>query len=341
MTLPTLSQGYPGTSGSLSQRPSGLSRGASEFDSPEGRRQFLSSIITQMENIPGTGSAVQVLRNLSDESDRQLFDQDLLNVGRELQRQGKVEGAVVIFGALSQTNTPGSSDYLYPGLPPALRSEARDSYLVLSGQGGSIGRQVEFQMGRFLEGATEPSMILGMAVGSSVFTSTRSFLLPRLMRSGGALSRVPFATRLSASTLATIPEVPAFWGVSKGIRQLLHPETTQWDWRTNVHEIAGLGITLGFLKSSGFVFGNAGRRLGHPVLGQQAGMLAGIMGGHRTEMALGLRPEMGTSNFLTDSLIMWAQFNAGGALSHAAFPRLYSYNRMLSGRMAAQEAEQV
>lgn len=335
MTLPTLSQREPGISGGLSQSPTGLSGGAPNGGSPRGRQSFLSRIITEMEKIPGSGGAVLALRNLSGETDRQLFLQDLLQLGRELQREGNPAGARLIFGSLSQ------GEVLGPGVDPAVREEARDSFLVLSGQGGSFGRQVEFQMGRFIEGASAPSMILGMAVGSTVFSSTRSFLLPRLMRAGGALSRIPLATRLTASTLATLPEIPAFWGVSKGIRELMHPQSTQWDLRTNLHELAGLGITLGFLKSSGFVFGGIGQRLGHPVLGQQAGMLAGIMGGHRTEMALGLRPEMGASNFLTDSLIMWAQFNLGGALSHAAFPRLYAYNRMLSGRMAVQETEQV
>jgi hypothetical protein len=118
-------------------------------------------------------------------------------------------------------------------------------------------------------------------------------------------------------------------------------------------------MTLGFLKSTGFAFGRAGQMVaqGQRVgkispLGQafvrhspkalsQMGMLTGIMMGHGAEMALGWRPGQSFGSLFTDSLIFWAQFNIGGALSQRAFPGLYRFNAKLNHRVQMQELEQV
>lgn len=317
----------------LQRRPDATVREAWDDVSPQTRQQIQQ----------GLGHHhVRAVFSLSEENDAELFSQDLFALGRQLQSDGNILGAQVLFGSISQLGQSQANTSEILALSTPQVQEAGDRYQVLTGQGGSLGRQLEFQGERFIDGATDPTMVLGMAVGSSVFTGARSLILPRVMRWGGTFSRVPFATRLTASTLATIPEIGAFWATSKGIQEFMAPGSTRWDLQTNLHEISALGITLGFLKSSGFVFGRLAQATGsrHPGLWQQAGMLTGIMGGHGTEMAVGLRPQQSFGNFLTDSLVMWAQFNAGGALSHQIFPGIYRVNARLNQRMALQEAQQ-
>jgi len=170
------------------------------------------------------------------------------------------------------------------------------------------------------------------------------------MRSSSSiLARVPFATRAAASSIALVPEVGTFWGTSKAINEVMYPGTNVYDLKTNVREILGLGMTLGFLKSLGFAFGRVGATAKqrqwsylpqHPMFWQQSGMLAGISAGHGTEILLGWRAPTDVTTFLTESLITLGHFNMGGALSHQMFPGIYRVNARIQQKMAGQERAQ-
>ncbi|MDX1386440.1 MAG: hypothetical protein R3257_02545, partial [bacterium] len=290
------------------------------------------------------GGASRVLAQAQGESfaQRHLQDHDLLSLADESTRRGDTPLAVSIYQSLSAE---------HPERSPILRANAQDKFSLLTGHGGPLAQNLEYQAGRFLQEATHPSMVLGMAAGATAFNASRSLILPRLMRSPLPLfSQVPFATRTLASSVALVPEVAAFWGTSKWVHQVMHPEMGLGDLRSNAHEIAGLTMTLGFLKSFGFAFGRMGAWakqsgstpiLTHPGFWQQSGMLGGIMAAHGTEISLGWRAPTDFSSFFTDALITLTHFNAGGALSHGLFPGVYRLNGQIQRNMAHQERQQL
>jgi hypothetical protein len=195
----------------------------------------------------------------------------------------------------------------------------------------------------------DPAMVIGMGIGLSAFNISRALIQPILLRSTlSVFSRIPFATRAVAASVATLPEVGALWGSSKLMQEISRPGTVHLDGATQ--EMLSLGMTLTLLKSMGFVFGGIGglvrahavNGLPHsPVFWNQSGMLAGIMASHGVEMGLGWRPPSDPSGFFTDSLITLVHFNGGGMLSHAAMPGLYRFNAMLQRQMAVQERAQL
>jgi hypothetical protein len=269
-------------------------------------------------------------------------DLDLLNLAAEMAHRGDIPLAHSIYQTIS-TEKPERS--------PILSSLAQEQLSILQGRGGTWFQGLEHQASRFLQGATQPSMVLGMAAGATAFNATRALVLPRLMRSSFPLfSQIPFATRTLASTIAMVPEVGAFWGSSKLIHHFLQPKKGMGNLESNLHEIAGLTMTLGFLKSFGFAFGRMGawaKQSGpaspwaHPSFWQQSGMLGGIMAAHGAEISLGWRPQANLSSFVADSFITLTQFNAGGALSNGIFPRIYRLNQQLQGEMVRQEQQQL
>lgn len=194
-------------------------------------------------------------------------------------------------------------------------------------------------------------MILGMAFGMTAFNITRAAILPALLRSSSSfLARIPFATRAVASSVALVPEVGTIWGTSKAVHEMMHPETNVWDLQNNLQGVLGLGMTLGFLKSFGFIFGGAGALVKqknltflpkNPIFWQQSGMLSGIMAGQGAEILLDWRRPTDITRFLNDSLITLALFNGGGVLSQQAFPWLYHFNGKLQAKMGAQEQRQI
>ena len=217
-----------------------------------------------------------------------------------------------------------------------------ETLIVPRQQGGDLGQRIVAGVSRFFKEVTEPSMVFGMAFGMTAFNVTRAAVLPALMRS------IPFAARFAASFAALVPELGACWGTSKFIDGKMHPGTHVWDLKSNVREILGLGMTLGFLKSFGFIFGRAGTLAQqmewaylpkHPVFWQQSGMLAGIMAGHGAEISLGWRAPGDVSSFLTDSLITLGQFKVGDRLSQKVLPGIHRLNENIQARMEAQSDE--
>lgn len=269
-------------------------------------------------------------------------DLDLLHLATEVMHSEDIPLAHSILQTLSTEKSTGNN---------FLSSLAQEQLSLLRGKGGPWFQALEYQASRFLQGATQPSMVLGMAAGATAFNATRALVLPKLMKSSLPLfSQIPFVTRALASSIALIPEVGAFWGSSKAVHHFLQPKKGMGNLQSNLHEIAELTMTLGFLKSFGFAFGRMGawaKQVGpaspwtHASFWQQSGILGGIMAAHSAEISLGWRPQTDLSSFITDSFITLAQFNAGGALSNGIFPRIYQLNHRIQGDMLRQEQQQL
>jgi len=298
---------------------------------------------------------LEEVKSLAGQSNSRLFYRSLLQWAERRQGEGRIAAAQIVYNYLLQIKSGPTQGVL----SDQLRTQARENLAVLNG-GGPLGKRLEFQAQRFIQEATAPSMIVGMALGSTVFTGVRSLILPRLLASrGGGILTIGFGARLTASSIALVPEVGAFWGVSKGIHELQQPGSQKWDWATNAQELKGLALTLGLLKSTGFAFARGHQwaaqmaksgKVGHFTqalaggslpLWQQGGMLTGITLAHGAEMALGWRPAQSLDAFMVDSLITLAHFNAGGALSHKFFPSLYRFNAKLHRKMHLQEHRQL
>ncbi len=299
-------------------------------------------------------AALHELISLAAEPESGLFAQSLFHWAQRQEHADRLNAATLVYGLFSERTGGEGSAFLIAGVSDSLRRRASESLDAVLGR-GAIGPRVEFLSRRLAVQATDPVMLVGMATGSAVFAGARATLLSRFVTSSGFL-RNGFAARALASTGAFGLEVPAFWGTTKGLNELLHPGTQQWDTSTNLREIAGLGITLGALKLFGAA-SEGGIRLAHrpnALTGQatrlsglaavsqrvlpQVSMLAGILAGHRLETAFELRPHLDGATELIDGLGMLLQFNIGGRLTREAFPRLHHFDQELSVRSRALES---
>ncbi|MCE9626087.1 MAG: hypothetical protein K8R69_11670, partial [Deltaproteobacteria bacterium] len=265
-------------------------------------------------------AALEELISLSAESDTELFAEALYQWAGRQEREERVDVAGMVYGMFAQRRSDGGA--LVSGAPEGLRASAARRLDAILGR-GAVGPRAEFLLRRFAREASNPVMIAGMAAGSFVFSTARTAILSRMLAAPG---RGVLGARALAATGAYLMEVPAFWATTKGLNEALAPGQQAWDLRTNLRELAGLGLTLGALKltgagasalsgrlasSSNPMAWSATERFGHGVL-QQGSMLGGIMLGHRLEVAAGLRPELPGATNLVDSLSMLLQFHVGG-----------------------------
>lgn len=357
MTIP--STDFSGA-GRVSWGPEGGNHGG-DGPSLSNHQQVLAAIRRNLSLSPKTGNcgvglaAERELKSLAEETDPQIFYSDLLHWARVRQQEGQTAPAVRVYETLSgEISEP--QEIL--AVPEAVQERAINHLTVIRG-GGSWGERLEFQGEQFFEGVLSPSVILGMAVGSTVFTGTRSLLLPRLWGSSARnFLTSGWGARLTASTLALGTESMAFWGVSKSLEEYFHPGSQRWDLATNLQEITSLMMTLGLLRGSGFIFrrshqwavqvshSSGASQISQALLGKssamwhQGGMLTGILMSHGLEQKLGRRVPQTFDAILLDSLVTLVQFNAAGALSHRVFPKLYARNAQQERRLQHQEQNQ-
>lgn len=255
---------------------------------------------------------------LAGEKDPELQAEAWLGLARRQQQSGRIESAAWIYERLAAAGD-------------AVGKKALREFEAIHGR-GAVGPRVEFLLSQFAEQASDPAMLGGMMVASTVFQGARLAGLTRLLANPHAnwLTR-GVGARALASALGFTAEVPAFLVSSKGIHQMMgRPQ--DWSPRALAREGAALGITLLFLKG----FGAAGRQgvlslhtagprglasgaftRASASLIPQAASLAGIYFGHRAEAAMGLVPQVDDATALTDSLIFLLQFHVGGKLSSA------------------------
>ncbi|MCE9625901.1 MAG: hypothetical protein K8R69_10705, partial [Deltaproteobacteria bacterium] len=293
-------------------------------------------------------ASLEEFLEISRESDPQLFAESLYQWAQREESANRLASAGLIYQVLSQNHSSGAP--IFPGLDTALRQRAGARLDAIQGR-GALGARVEFLGRRLAQEASDPVMLAGMAAGSFVFSTARTAFLSRMLASP---TRSVIGARALASTGAFLLEVPAFWGTTKGLHEAIHPGQQAWDMRTNLRELAGLGLTLGAMKLTGALSSGLSRRLA-PVnpaewssgqrfvqgLMHQGGTLGGILFGHRLEEAAGLRAHVDGGTTLVDSVAMLLQFHVGGRLSQQVMGsrfQAYTQDLELRGRFLEQQA---
>lgn len=291
-------------------------------------------------SIPRAGLPPQFLRelqSLSGERDPEVFFSGLLSLGQRMVQAGQVEGAVPLF-QMAATQLSGPAFEALPSRAALHRRAESELQAIVGGGGG--GARGEFLLRSLAREACQPIGLGSMAVGGLAFSAVRAGALSRLISApvSGFLTR-GFGARALASGLAFGAEVPAF--VFTG-RFLKEASGVRQDWSLGAigRELAANALVLGALKISGAAAASAGERWafaarhsGVQGLFQQAGMLTGIVAGHRAEEFFGLRSPQGGGDLLVDSLATLVQFNvAGRLLHHAMGPQWSRFQRDLELR---------
>lgn len=262
-------------------------------------------------------------RNLSRESDTQLFYEGVLDLARRQESEGRLDLATDLYTSLlSEPEGPRAP-------APALRRRAQ-AHLDAIGGRGALSSRAEFLMRSFAQQASDPAMLFAMGTAGTVFRMTRLATLSRLATSSspGFLTQFIGAGRL-ASIAGFALEAPTFTIASRlGGRLLGRPSAGIGQGLGR--EIASSYLMLGSLRLSAWSSAAAYQRFGGTLEGmaakaplaglfRQSGMLAGIMLSHGLEEHLGLRHPREGGTLLVDSLATLLQFNVAGRLSQQVF----------------------
>ncbi|MFO1463347.1 MAG: ATP-binding protein [bacterium] len=264
------------------------------------------------------------LENLAREADPRFLAEGLYSLARRVESEGRVDAAAAVYRYLdgATANAPlaseeGASSCRQYGL------RSRERLRVLAG-GGSFGERSEFFLRHFAREASDPGLLFGMAAAGSVFRLTRALALGRL---AGTPLLGSTGVRLLANAAGFAAEAPTFVLANRGVRAALGLEH-RGPQDSLGREIAASYLTLGAMKLAGGVTARLHRRwLGaaearnasgriSELLFPQAGMLAGILLGHRLEQWAGLRPAQSGSSLLAESLATLLHFNVSGRLFH-------------------------
>lgn len=269
------------------------------------------------------------IQSLERESDPELRAEGFFQMALRLENSGNLEVAVEIYREFLQAGET------IPTASATLRSRAQQRLDAILGR-GAVGPRAEFLLRRLAQEATDPTMILSMAMGSAVFRMTRLAVLGRLTSAPTA----GFLTRgLGAQALAGLAgfalEAPAFTLSGRGLRSLVaRPETSQEP--SLAAELASSYLSLGALKMTGLLSSGLARhlRLGEGSFGTSAlqlgSGLSGLLLARRLENTAGLRPDQGGAIALVDSLATLLQFRVGGRLAGQLFgPRFAAWERGL------------
>ncbi len=217
---------------------------------------------------------------------------------------------------------------------------------------GSVGYRAEVLLQGFAKSATDFRTIAPMVAGSAIYQLTKTAALGRLALS----TRVNWFTRgwganLSSALIGTAAEVPVFGLGTRWLHQLGGEAPV----RGVGADLLSAGLTLGVLKITGF----AGHQAVHRINGLRAGgaihelplqlsqavipqasMFVGLMGSHKLEAAVGLRPHVDGATAVTDTLASMVSLGVGSRLGHSLLgPRFAKFQGELAAR-ARQSGEQ-
>lgn len=262
--------------------------------------------------LTGTGPESAELASLQRELDPELRAEGLLRFAGRLERRGNEAEASAIYQSLIDENSNASA-------------RAREQLSVLHG-GGAFGARAEKLLGRFVEQASDPAMLVGMGVAGSVASLARLGILARLAASPSAWLTRGGAARFLAGAGALALEAPAFTISTRFANSLLghrqDPSLQAWG-----HELASGYLLLGALRLSGTLVQAMPQNYSRPLF-QQAGLFAGVLVAHGAEVALRLRRPQPFDATALEALSTVLQFHVGGRLSreilgrgHAAFTR--------------------
>jgi len=282
--------------------PTIISRASVPAASNEALRPLLSD--------PHCGPAERAeLRSIGGENDPELLQASLRNFAARQESKGRLVYAATAYElALSRGEDP----------------QARGRLNVLRG-GGNFGERAELLLGDFIRQATSVEMLGGMAAGSLVGQSLQAITLARLLSREGAYFTRGLGARGLAAGLGFLGEAPAVVFASKGLHQA-GGGSVDWGAKTLGHEMLGMGLSLGLLKSGsalsgrvgeGLAQGSAAHRLSASIL-PHASAVTALFAAHRLESWIGLRPPSDAPSALFESLAMLLQFQIGGRLLHSA-----------------------
>lgn len=297
-----------------SERP-GLSPSVS---GPEGwgeaRRQWISAI---SKTFFGSDAAKRFeLEAITNETDPALFSHAILGFAARVEQSGKLEAALAIYQSILEPQTESKGNI--PWTQEA-QDRARERLGAIAG-GGSTGPRFEFLMTRFVADATDYRSILPMFAGSLAYQGTRLALLGRL---AGKYS--PAAAKWMATAAGFSVEVPVFSLGARALRQA-SGEPVGWGSEEVSRDLASAAITLGMLKSTGWVGqGLATRVLGpKPQVGagywlySQGLQVTGMMAAHSLESSWGLRPKSAGSDAFLDAVSATLSLSVGAHLARRA-----------------------
>lgn len=301
----------------------------------ESRHQdVLSQILPADSSSLQLGSLSAAWRSLSQESNPEIFFQDLLSLGYQSQSQGNRPLARRIFSALNQNKQ----------VSQAIARSAGEALDALEGR-GPLGPQLESWTQDILHEALSPPVLGGMFAAGFFY---------RLGRLGAASALVgrgfhPTALRASASGAGILAESGGFVLGTRGVATYLGQAPT-WDgaslgeaYRSALTlflglRLAGAGMTglHGSLAQSSRVPGLI-RRL--PQGGfTQAGMFLGIAGTQFYENSRNPLESQGTGEVLANSLKLWLSFNVAGAFFRALRgPSLARWEQRLDSQITQME----
>lgn len=302
--------------------------------------------LVRLRGLPLDPASLRELDSLRQEIDPEIFYRDLLNFGRRLEQQDRLELAVEVYKEIVGANlgphlrregkASGGGALPLPaegrtgpqgpeqGSPPQQAQAALDA---IQGR-GAAGPRAEFLLRRLTREASEPNALFAMGAAGAVFRMTRLVTLRGLLAApAGVFTRGPLA-RGAAALAGFALEAPAFTLSAKVAGAGLgRPQV--WEGETLRREIASSYLVLGGMKMAAGLTGATHRGItgaigaGHVqplrALLQQGTMFSGILLGHALEQHLGLKPAQDQTTTLIDSLALLLQFHVMGSLSRRAF----------------------
>ncbi len=312
----------------------------SSLASAEGRG-FSAPQMQRLQQVWGR-EGLTSLRSLAQEDDSQLLFSDMMSLAADLRRQGRQEGAGLLYAHVVARGQAHDDPRL-----GVLTAEAQQALQVLRGA-GPLGAQLEFYSEHFLEEAFHPATLGGMALGQLAFAPVRHGVLHALWNRGtGRFALGSLGSRFAATGVGLAAEVPIFWGASKGIQSWMTPGSVSWDGRENIRELAGLALTLGVLRLTGFGAQSSLRWIHrgataapHWALGlaqrglPTAAAIGGLYLAHGAQEQLGWRDPSSHGARLLDATVVFFQFGLTGRLAHGLLgPRFQSWNQSMEARL--------
>ncbi|HEX5033402.1 MAG TPA: hypothetical protein VFW62_02880 [bacterium] len=255
------------------------------------------------------------LDSLISENDPELFWSALLRWARRLQDHEKLETAAAVYAAVRDSDAE-----------PEVQAKAEKSLAAIEGR-GSIGGRVEFLLGRFTKDATNPSTILPMLAGSSVFQLGKGFALSRMLEATKPTWWMRgIHGKLASSAFAYGLEVPAFALSGRALRSCASANSQPGLGQ----EMAGAALTLGMLKLAGaasqILMAKALGMTPAPVVRfaiSQGALFAGLGSAHALEESVGIRAKVDGATTVTDILSSMLSLGVGSRLSHRLLGERY------------------
>lgn len=284
---------------------------------------------TALQKKVGQARVAEIL-SLVGEKDSQFFWEGVHGMALKARAENQLFPAGNLFTAIVQAGEAA---------PAEAREKAQAELDAIAGK-GHTGRRMEFLTQQFVHQATDAKMIAPMILGSAVFQLTRTAALGRLAATTEAswFTR-GFGARLTAGAAGFVVEAPTFALGSKALMSLAG-EGTPWDAANVGKELAAASITLGALKTFGFL-GNQGflkfHGIGELQMGQltrmqrasqfafaQGAMFTGMMAGHKLEERIGLRPHVEGATAVVDTLSSMVSLGVGGHLGHKVLGKRFA-----------------